>query len=216
MKKILLASVGLIALGVASASAADIQRRAMPVKAPEIVTPIYNWTGPYIGIQAGGGWGHSDFSGTFPGSANTSGGLVGGTLGYNWQINQMVVGLETDIAWSNIRGSSACGVGFSCETKNNWLGTTRARLGLAYDRFMPYVTGGFAYGGLRGSVNGVGSSSGTKGGWTVGGGLEAAISGPWTAKIEYLYVDLGNVDTTLGGQANFKTNIVRAGLNYRF
>lgn len=217
MKKLLLASVGLLALGVASASAADIQRRAvMPAKAPEYVVPVYNWTGPYIGIQGGGGWGHSDFSAPFAGSSNLSGGLVGGTLGYNWQVNNMVLGIETDIAWSNIRGSSACGAGFSCETRNNWLGTTRARVGFAYDRFMPYVTGGLAYGGVKGSVSGVGSSSDTKAGWTIGGGIEAAIAGPWTAKLEYLYVDLGNADSVLGSTTSFRTNIVRAGLNYRF
>ncbi len=215
MKKLLLASVGLLALGVASAAAADIQR-AMPAKAPVYVAPIYNWTGFYVGINGGGGWGHSDFSAPFAGSSNLSGGLVGGTLGYNWQMNQVVFGLETDLDWSNIRGSSACGAGFSCETKNNWLGTFRGRIGYAADRFMPYVTGGLAYGGVKGSVAGIGSSSQTKTGWTLGGGVEFAVAGPWTAKLEYLYVDLGNVDSTLGSTNNFHTNIVRAGLNYRF
>ncbi len=217
MKRVLLASVGLLALSVASASAADIQRRAvMPTKTVEYIAPVYNWSGPYIGINGGGGWGHSDFSAPFAGSANTSGGLIGGTLGYNWQVNQTVFGLETDIDWSNIRGSSSCGAGFSCEARNNWLGTTRARLGYAADRFMPYVTGGLAYGGVKSSVAGVGSSSNTKAGWTLGGGIEAAISGPWTAKLEYLYVDLGHADSVLGSNTTFRSNIVRAGLNYRF
>ena len=99
-------------------------------------------------------------------------------------------GLEGDIDWSNIRGSAACG-GLSCETRNNWLGTARGRLGYAADRFMPYVTGGAAFGDIKTSVAGVGDASTTKAGWTLGGGVEAAIAGPWTAKIEYLYVDLG-------------------------
>ncbi|HMJ45430.1 MAG TPA: outer membrane protein [Pseudolabrys sp.] len=215
MKRILLASVGLLALGVASASAADIQR-AMPAKAPVYVAPIYNWTGFYVGINGGGGWGHSDFSAPFTGSSNMSGGLVGGTFGYNWQMNQVVLGLETDIDWSNIRGSSACGFGFSCETKNTWLGTFRGRLGYAADRFMPYVTGGLAYGGVKTSVAGFGDSSTSKAGWTLGGGVEFAIAGPWTAKVEYLYVDLGRTSSVLGSDASFRTNIVRAGLNYRF
>ena len=150
MKKILLASVGLLALGVASASAADIQRRqAMPAKAPVYVTPVYNWTGPYVGIQGGYGWGTSDYSAPFAGSSTPKGGLVGGTLGYNWQMGQAVFGLETDLAWSGIRGDTTCAVATTCETRNNWLGTTRARLGFAADRFMPYVTGGAAYGGVN-------------------------------------------------------------------
>jgi outer membrane immunogenic protein len=215
MKKLLLASIGLVALGIGSASAADIQRRAMPAKAPVYVTPAYNWTGPYIGISGGGGWGRSDFSAPLSsGGFNTSGALIGGTLGYNYQINQMVLGLEGDISWSNFRGSSICG-GLGCDVRNNWLGTARARLGYAVDRFMPYVTGGAAFGDIKNTVAGLETTS-TKAGWTVGGGVEAAIAGPWTAKVEYLYVDLGRGGSVLGSDAGFKTNIVRAGLNYRF
>ena len=216
LKQVLLASVGLIALGVA-ASAADIPRReVMPAKAPVYVAQVYNWTGPYIGLNGGYGWGTSDIAAPFAGSPSLSGGLIGGTLGYNWQMGQAVIGLETDLAWSGIRGSAACGAGFNCETRNNWLGTTRVRLGYAADRFMPYVTGGVAYGGLKTSVSGVGETSKTKAGWTLGAGVEAAIAGPWTAKLEYLYVDLGRMDSVVGSSANFKTNIVRAGINYRF
>jgi outer membrane immunogenic protein len=217
MKKILLTGVSLIALGIASASAADIQRRAiMPAKAPVYVTPTYNWTGPYIGISGGGGWGHSDFSAPLSsGNFNTSGGLVGGTLGYNYQVGQAVLGLEGDVSWSNIRGSSTCG-GLSCDTRNNWLSTARVRVGYAADRFMPYVTGGAAFGDIHTNVASLGSASATKAGWTVGGGIEAAIAGPWTAKLEYLYVDLGRGGSIVGSDAGFKTNIFRAGLNYRF
>jgi len=218
MKRVLLASVGLLALGIASASAADLSR--MPAKAPAYMPPpLYNWTGFYIGINGGGGWGRSDFSGPFTtGSFDTSGGLVGGTIGYNWQLpNQFVLGLEGDIDWSNIRGSSACGI-TSCETRNDWLSTIRGRVGYTgfWDRVMPYVTGGLALGNIKTSVAGLGSSDETKAGWTLGGGVEAAIAGPWTAKVEYLYVDLGSGSSVLGSDANFKTNIVRAGLNYRF
>ncbi len=218
MKKLLLAGVGLLALGVASASAADIQRRPMPAKAAPayVAPPLYNWTGFYVGINGGGGWGTSSFSAPFTtGSFDTSGGLVGGTLGYNWQVGQVVFGLEGDLDWSNIRGSSPCGA-TSCETRNDWLGTVRGRLGYAFDRFMPYVTGGAAFGNIKTSIAGVGSSNETNIGWTLGAGLEAAIAGPWTAKIEYLYVDLGDGGAVAGSTADFKTNIVRAGLNYRF
>jgi outer membrane immunogenic protein len=218
MKKLLLASVGILALGVASASAADLPRReAMPAKAPAYVPPpLYNWTGFYVGINGGGGFGRSDFSAPFAsGSFDTSGGLVGGTVGYNWQMDPVVFGLEGDIDWSNIRGSATCG-GTTCETRNDWLGTVRGRLGYAFDRFLPYVTGGAAFGNIKTSIAGVGDSSDSKVGWTLGGGLEAAIAGPWTAKVEYLYVDLGKGGSIAGSDANFRTNIVRAGLNYRF
>lgn len=218
MKQLLLAGVGLIAFGVVSASAADLSRA--PLKAPAYIPPVvYNWTGFYVGINGGGGWGRSNFSGPFsPGSFDTSGGLVGGTVGYNWQLpNQFVLGLEGDIDWTNIRGSVACG-GTSCETRNNWLGTVRGRIGYTgfWDRVMPYVTGGLAVGNIKANIDGVGSSNETKAGWTIGGGIEAAIAGPWTAKVEYLYVDLGNGGSVAGTDADFKANIVRAGLNYRF
>ena len=218
MKNFLLAGIGLLALGVASATAADIPRRqAMPAKAPAYLPPpLYNWTGLYVGINGGGGWGRSDFSAPLAsGSFNTSGALVGGTLGFNYQMGQVVFGLEGDIDWSNLRGSGTC-AGLSCSVRNNWLGTARGRLGYAIDRFMPYVTGGAAFGDIKTSVAGFGDSSTTKAGWTVGGGIEAAIAGPWTAKVEYLYVDLGRGGSVLGSDAKFQTNIVRAGLNYRF
>jgi len=218
MKKLLLASAGFLALGIASASAADLSR--VPVKAPAyMLPPLYNWTGFYLGINGGGGWGRSDYSGAFStGSFDTSGGVVGATIGYNWQVsNQFVLGLEGDIDWSSMRGSSACAF-TSCETRNDWLGTVRGRVGYVgfWDRVMPYVTGGLAVGNIKTSVAGLGSSNETKAGWTVGAGIEAAIAGRWTAKVEYLYVDLGNGGSVLGSDANFKANIVRAGLNYRF
>ena len=217
MKKLLLAGVALIALGSVSASAADIQRRqVMPAKAPVYMAPPYNWTGFYVGINGGGAWGSSDFSAPFPtGAFDLSGALVGGTVGYNWQMGQFVFGVEGDIDWSNVRGSTACG-GTSCETKNDWLATARGRLGYAFDRFLPYVTGGAAFGNIKTNIPGVGSTSDTNVGWTVGGGIEAAVAGPWTAKVEYLYVDLGRGGSILGSDAKFNANVVRAGLNYRF
>lgn len=216
MKKVLLAGVGLLALGVASASAADIVQRRVVEKAPAYVAaPVYNWTGFYLGINGGGGWGSSSFSGPFATSFDTSGGLIGATLGYNWQIGQLVVGLEGDIDWTNIRGSAACGL-TTCETRSDWLGTVRGRLGYAFDRFMPYITGGLAFGNVRTDIVGIGGTDSTEAGWTVGAGLEAAIAGPWTAKIEYLHVDLGSSGSIAGSSADYQTNIVRAGLNYRF
>jgi outer membrane immunogenic protein len=208
MKKHLLASAAMMTLGVASASAADLSSgKKMPYKAlPYMQT--YNWSGFYLGVNGGGGWGDSDSSGRF-------GGLVGGTVGYNYQVSQAVFGLEGDIDWSDLRLNRNCNA-FSCETRNNWLSTVRGRAGYTFDRFMPYVTGGVAFGDVKTSVAGVGESNTNKTGWTVGGGLEVAIAGPWTAKVEYLFVDLGSGDSPVGSSENFKTNIVRAGINYRF
>jgi outer membrane immunogenic protein len=217
MKKILLAGVGILALGVASASAADIQRRQMPAKAPAYIEPPFSWTGPYIGVYGGGGWGNSEFTSPFAtGSFDIDGWLAGGTLGYNYQIGQVVLGIEGDGGWSNIRGSAPCAVTLSCETRNNWLATVRGRVGYTFGRFLPYITGGVAFGDVKTSITGLGDAHDTRAGWTVGGGLEASIAGPWSAKIEYLYVDLGNTSSFLGSDADFTTNIVRAGINYRF
>ena len=219
MKRLVLAGIGALAIvtSVGAANAADLPRReAMPTKAP-IYAPIYNWTGAYVGINGGGGWGRSDTSAPFAsGSFDTSGAVVGGTIGYNYQMGQTVFGLEGDVDWSNVRGSSTCGAGFSCETKNSWLATARGRIGYAFDRVMPYVTGGLAVGDIKSSVSGLGSSTQTKAGWTLGGGVEAAIAGPWTAKVEYLYADLGRGSSILGSDTKFNTSLVRAGVNYRF
>ena len=145
-----------------------------------------------------------------------SGGLVGGTLGYNWQMNQIVFGLETDLDWSNIRGSATCG-GLLLRDQEQLARHRRAAASatrsiascLMLPAAWPTATSRL---GRRRRLD----RSDTKTGWTFGGGVEAAIAGPWTAKVEYLYVDLGHGDSTLGSTRNFNTNIVRAGLNYRF
>jgi outer membrane immunogenic protein len=208
MKKLLLASAAMMILVAAPASAADLSvRKAMPYKA-QPYAQTYNWSGFYLGVNGGGGWGDSD-------SSNGFRGLVGGTVGYNYQISQAVFGLEGDIDWSDLSHDGNCSA-FSCETRNNWLSTVRGRFGFAFDRFLPYVSGGVAFGDIKTSVAGIGDTNATKTGWTVGGGLEAAIAGPWTAKVEYLHVDLGSGDSPVGSSESFKTNIVRAGIDYRF
>ena len=151
MKRVILAGVSAIAVVtmMSAANAADLPRRhaAMPVKAPEYVA-AFNWTGAYIGINGGGGWGRSNWSaiGT---DFNTSGGMVGGTIGYNWQTGPAVFGLEGDLDWSGVKGDTSCGVAGTCETRNDWLGTARGRIGYAFNRVMPYVTGGLAVGNIK-------------------------------------------------------------------
>jgi outer membrane immunogenic protein len=178
--------------------------------------PPFSWTGVYVGAYGGGGWGRSDFSAPLAsGGFGLSGAVAGATLGYNYQMGQAVLGIEGDGGWSNIRGNAAC-AGLVCETRNDWLATLRGRLGYAAGRFMPYVTGGAAFGNIKTSVTGLGSADTMKTGWTAGGGVEMHVAGPWTAKVEYLYVDLGRGGAIAGSDAKFNTNIVRAGLNYKF
>ena len=227
MKRVVLAgAIALAAMSmVGTASAADLARPMATKAPPPFIPPAYNWTGFYAGINGGGGWGSSQWSNgpATSGAYDLSGGMVGGTLGYNWQYNQFVFGLEGDVDWTNIRGSGD-GPGCpsaSCQTRNDWLGTARGRIGYAFDRFLPYVTGGLAVGDIKASASPGGSVSQTNAGWTVGGGLEVALMGPLTAKLEYLYADLGNAScgAAVCGAAsnmNFHTNIVHAGLNYRF
>jgi len=221
MKRVFFALISLAAL-TGTAAAADLPPRPAPApyyKAP-VEVPVYNWTGFYIGINGGGGFGRSQWDST--GSFNTSGGLVGGTVGYNYQFGQAVVGVEGDIDWADINGTTNTACPFGCKTTDNWLSTVRGRLGYAADRFMPFVTGGAAFGDIRASTPGFAGASNTNAGWTVGAGLEFAIAGNWTAKAEYLYVDLGkfNCGISCGALAtdnvSFTTNIVRAGVNYRF
>ncbi len=225
MKKLLLASVGVSALALCAtaANAADLVRPPPPEPAP-IIAPLYSWTGFYVGINGGGGFGRSDLDTAFGTTGvDVSGGLVGGTLGYNYQTGPWVFGIEGDGGWSGIKGSTSSGIctGVTCEVRNDWLATLRGRVGYSFGRFMPYITGGAAFGDIKQSVTGFAGSTTDKAGWTLGGGIEAALTGPWTAKIEYLYVDLGDAtcsvaDCGLTTTAHLQTNIVRAGLNYRF
>ena len=225
MKRVVLA--GLSALAVMSmigaAGAADLPRR-MPTKAPIYVPPYYNWTGLYVGINGGGGFGHTEWSNVLgSASANTSGGLVGGTIGYNYQSGPWVLGVEGDGDWSGIQGTTNTAIcaSTSCETRNEWLATARGRLGYAFNRVMPYITAGGAFGDVKMTPAGLGSETETRAGWTAGGGVEFAINGPWTAKVEYLYADLGKANcsaATCGNSTDvsFNANVVRAGINYRF
>lgn len=242
MKRALFIGVSslLIAATLTAARAADMPVKAPPLPAP----PAWNWTGFYLGIEGGGGWGHAedtDSTGFDSGRFNVSGGLVGGTIGYNWQVNQFVLGLEGDGSWADIKGSTTGTAPFgtcggappNCNSKLEALGTVRGRVGVAWQNFLPYVTGGLAVGSLNGSegttlaAGAVGSGTTTVDGWTLGGGIEARLGGAWSLKAEYLHVDLGNHvifnDTlpSLGGavvgeRVRYTADIARAGLNYRF
>jgi len=221
---ILTACAGLLAAAVASPSlAADLPRPVYKAPAAPIYVAPFSWTGFYVGINGGYGWGRSSWTGNGPDfNINTKGWLAGGTLGYNLQTGSWVWGLETDIDWANAKGNGDSTNCPTCEFQNTWLGTARARVGYAFDRWLPYITGGAAYGGLKMS-DPAGSVTKTNLGWTLGAGVEYAFVGAWSAKLEYLYVDLGSMTCAaatcvlpVDEKANFKENIIRLGLNYRF
>jgi outer membrane immunogenic protein len=204
-----------------SAQAAEIPR---PVyKGVRSVVAYYNWTGFYVGINGGYMWGKTEFTGVGGGTFSTSpnGWLVGGTVGFNYQVGSWVVGFEGDYNWVDLDGTDASAIcGTSCQFKNTWLSTARGRVGYAFDRWLPYLTGGGAFG----RVN-IGNASGTvdetKTGWTAGVGLEYAFLGNWSGKIEYLHVDLGSATCgvsicTTGISADYTADIIRAGINYKF
>ena len=220
MKRFVLGLVGWAAL-TGSVAAADLAR---PVPQPYYQAPVaaqlYNWTGFYIGVNGGGAFGRSAWDPT--GHFNMSGGIVGGTVGYNYQFGQAVVGVEGDIDWAGISGTTNNLGPLGCKTSDSWLSTVRGRLGYAADRFMPFVTGGAAFGNIQATTPGFIGASSSQVGLTVGAGLEFAIAGNWTAKAEYLYVDLGKFTCGLScgvlptNNVSFTTNLVRAGVNYRF
>jgi outer membrane immunogenic protein len=260
-----LALAGSMVLG-ATAALADGLPRYGSIKDAPYVAP-FSWTGMYVGLNAGYGWGKNSASlapsgdpasqafwnpafaaGAAPSgfSIDQDGFIGGGQIGYNWQSGTLVYGVEADIQGGSVDGSDAIATNvapfvpgaFSSSQKLEWLGTIRGRLGLAADKLLVYVTGGFAYGSINHGLNfafaasndfhSIGTSN-TETGWTLGGGAEWAFANNWTLKAEYLYVDLG--DTTLtstpaGRAANLATtlterfenqyHIVRAGINYKF
>jgi outer membrane immunogenic protein len=205
--------------------AADVPPARPPLRAPAYL-PFFSWSGFYFGLAAGYGFGTSNWTapstGATSGDFNVGGALVGATAGYNMQMRAAVFGVEGDISWTGIKGSSTAAVCLgACESKNTWLATARGRIGYAFDRFLPYVTGGAAFGDIR-IADGSGAASATRAGWTLGGGLEYAFHNAWSTKLEYIYVDLGTATCGAGCTAGaafdvkLKSNVVRAGVNYRF
>ncbi len=230
MKRVFVSSVGLLMLAAleGSAAAADLPPRYEPIvpKAPGYA-PVYNWTGLYLGINGGGAWGTSRWGGV-PASFDVSGGLAGGTIGYNWQLGQIVFGVEGDADWANLSGSTTvlgCG-GFACGTRSDFLATVRGRLGFSVDRFLLYATGGLAVGNTKATFPTFTTVDTTNTGSAFGGGVEFAVLSNWTAKVEYLHVDLGNITCGAGtacffgpaaaNRVSLREDIIRGGINFRF
>lgn len=216
MKKYLLASVaalGLVAAG--AASAADLPSRKGPIAAPVYMPPAFTWTGFYVGANAGYGWGNVNANG-WANVGDLDGFVGGGQVGYNYQMGQFVVGLEADLQGADLSSGNNLGL---IGVKTEYFGTVRARVGVAFDRFMPYITGGWAYGNVKTSIPGLGFSSDRShtGGFAVGGGLEYAVTNNIIAGVEYLYVDLGEKNILgAGTKVGTDFSVVRARLSYKF
>jgi outer membrane immunogenic protein len=286
MHRIFIGSATLASLfAVTGAFAADLSPR-MYTKAPVAAAVVYDWTGFYIGGNAGYSWGRAStdgvISGTqsvsefrtagptllpgFPvtttlgsvplsGRSNVNGFIGGGQIGYNWQRGTWLFGLEADFQGSDERGSgdvcivAGCPAGstaFTANYKLDWFGTARGRIGfLPAARVLLYATGGLAYGHFGANIPADPTTTwgATRAGWTVGAGAEAAIDNNWSVKLEYLYMDLGDVGSSSASATNvtnalntplpgfntvttttltsafhthFTDNIVRVGVNYRF
>jgi outer membrane immunogenic protein len=226
MKRIVVA--GIITLAAAGvALAADLPQAPPPPQAPAayvpVVAPVYNWGGIYVGINGGYGFGSSDWTGgaVNSGSFDISGFVIGGTLGFNYQMSAFVFGLETDLDYAPISGDGPSAFCVNCTTSSTWLGTTRARAGFAADRVLFYGTAGAAYGNVQASAFNTTDSS-TEVGWTAGAGVEAAFTDNWTARIEYLFVDLshGSCTSACGApptqSVSFDESLIRGGVDYKF
>ncbi len=221
MKRIV-ATVLVSVAATGAALAADLPPPvAPPPRAPAVYVPappVYNWTGFYLGINGGWGFGKSDWSvpGFSTGNFNVNGGLVGGTLGFNWWADGWVLGVEGDFDGSWMDGKSSLCAPVQCETKSKWLATLRPRIGYAADRVLFYL----AFGDVL--VNTTANwQSADKTGWTAGAGVEGAFTDHWTARIEYLFLDLQNANFTPVAAATpvtvkFNANLIRLGVDYKF
>ena len=237
-KNIIISAVTALVLGPTAVSAADL-----PVKAPPVPIAIYDWTGFYIGVSGGGSLGTSTHIDAATGLGDTlgynvKGGLVGGTLGYNWQVSNFVFGFEGDASWVGEYGSHpddglanlnnpAGPFSVTSFTKETWVATARGRLGYAVNNLLFYGTGGYAAAGVEAGVKDantgalLASATSTRSGWTAGGGFEWGFAPSWSAKFEWLYMKFDTVALNTAfaeGPRNvpFDDNVVRFGVNYRF
>jgi outer membrane immunogenic protein len=203
------------------AIAADLPTHKSPM-APvySAPPPAFTWGGLYVGIN--GGFGYGDLSNTNFGNPN--GGIVGGTLGYNWQMGQIVFGAEADFDYGFMKADNTFANGVNTY-QTNWMTTERLRLGYAVDRALFYVTGGYAGISTQASIaDAVTPFAGTQNGWrsggVIGGGIEYAFTNNISAKAEYLWAPMED-KTYWPGTPDQETNhmslsLARIGINYKF
>jgi outer membrane immunogenic protein len=178
-------------------------------RAPYTVQPPlngYSWAGPYVGGNVG--YATGDITSSVASPSGITGGIQGG---YSWQFGQWVVGLEGDIQASGASDTFA-----AWKFSNPWFGTLRGRGGFAMNNILIYGTGGLAFGNMRAEVLSLTENHSTAG-WTLGAGAEIGIAPNWTAKAEYLYVNLNDSQFALTGLPNgYQFSVVRLGVNYKF
>ncbi len=218
----LIAAVGLAGV-TSAASAADLGRRPVYKAEPAPMAQVYNWTGLYVGIHGGYGWG--DVSGL-----DVDGAFFGGQIGFNWQApgSPFVFGVELDSAWANLEGSAVIPGVAGVASEIDYQGSLRGRVGYAFGPALLYATGGLAWMHNNAAIAAVvapgfvvgASDDNTHFGWTIGAGLEYAFAPNWSAKVEYLYADYGAetyFSPIAGGfSLDAQTHTVKLGLNYRF
>jgi outer membrane immunogenic protein len=207
MKRLASGAVMLIAAGwVAQANAADFPYGARGPYTVNQPLNAYSWAGPYLGANLGYEWGT-----VFNNPTKPSGFEGGVQAGYNWQSGPLVFGVEGDI-----EATAADDTFAPWKFSNPWFGTARGRVGYAFNNILFYGTGGLAFGELRADTFGL-SESHTTAGWTAGVGAEFGLAQNWSAKIEYLYVDLADSNFAITGMTNgYRFGLVRAGVNYHF
>ena len=212
--------------------------KAAPVAWTATTSPVVNWTGIYLGLNGGFSFGGSNWTDSVTGGSSgnfgTSGFVFGGTVGANYQVGSLVFGVEADGDWADASGfgtftASALCTG-ACFTTSSWLSTVRGRAGYAFDRFLVYGTGGAAFGNVRANFSNDPVTSSIEAGWTVGAGVEVAFARNWSAKAEYLFVNLADGSCTANCAiadasgtpvipnvaVKFNESVVRGGINYRF
>lgn len=242
MKKILVGAIGAVALSLSvPASAADLAARPYTKAPPPMMAPIYDWTGFYIG--ANGGWGQSrncvDFvtaAGTFAsGCGDRSGGVAGGQIGYRWQTNQFVFGLEAQGDWADIKNTrvSLFNPTLSTTAKTDAIGLFTGQLGWAWNSALLYVKGGAAVTSNRLTIfdntTGIGlvSADSTRWGGTLGVGFEYGFTPNWSIGAEYDHLWMGHANNSfsvadprlaavLNDRISQDVDMVTVRLNYRF
>jgi outer membrane immunogenic protein len=227
--------VGLVSATVFSgaAIAADMTRPVYKAPPAGVLPVAYDWTGFYIGGHVGYGWAEKDWRDAFGLNVSNKGNgfLGGGQVGFNYQINQFVLGVEGDFSWSGINGGTtisptlAAPLGSTFNTDVNWVSTLTGRAGLAFDRWLVYAKGGVAWANDSFSTNrytlpATVEVKDTRVGWTVGAGVEYAFAPAWSAKLEYNYMDFGSraVSFAPGTSTDIDQQIhaVKLGVNYKF
>ncbi|MGB3339797.1 MAG: outer membrane protein [Devosia sp.] len=229
MKQILtVAALSLLAIGAASAADLIISEPVVP-----ITDAGFDWSGFYAGLNAGYTAGQASSVGAITGittNVPVSGAVLGGTVGFNTQIDSFVLGLESDVAWSGATGTAVCAANpaFNCEGNLNWLGTIKGRAGMAFDNVLLFASAGLAAGGVTANIvpaapGLTNTYSGTMTGWTVGGGVEAAVTDAMSVKAEYQYVSMGGVQAPIGTLSSTQASnlssinhVVKVGVNFHF